>query len=249
MTSQTKIQNKKKIDSEINEILRNIEIDYEVLHPDFNLRDNDETYLKEIEVNDIEYVIPDEKPSLELEESISEISFGLFSNDNFVDSKSGEFSENIYDNDENGKLIESNVEIDNNIEDNNIEYIKLDLDQEIEQNTEIEEKDNINDIDKINLEGVEQNNNIFEKPIVSTIDDDNDENSIRKKNLKKYNYVFKNSNSSIEDLEKIPAYKRMGIEINNLKQISEENHSKTFLNEENKLEFPDVNTYLHDNVD
>ena len=25
--------------------------------------------------------------------------------------------------------------------------------------------------------------------------------------------------------------------------------SKTILNEDNKLEFPDVNTYLHDNVD
>ena len=186
---------------------------------------------------------------MEIEESRSEISFGLFSNDNFVDSKNGEFSENIYDNNENGEPIESNEKIDNNIEDTNIEYIKLDLDQEIEQNAEILENDNINDIDNINLEGVEQNNNIFEKPIVSSIDDDNDENSIRKKNLKKYNYIFKNNNSSIEDLEKIPAYKRMGIEINNLKQISEENYSKTVLNEENKLEFPDVNTYLHDNVD
>ena len=244
-----KYSKQKKIDSEINEILRNIEIDYEVLHPDLNSRDNHETYLKDIEVNDIEYVISDEKSSLEIEESRSEISFGLFSNDNFVDSKSGEFSENIYDNNENGEPIESNEKIDNNIEDTNSEYIKLDLDQEIEQNAEILENDNINDIDNINLEGVEQNNNIFEKPIVSSIDDDNDENSIRKKNLKKYNYIFKNNNSSIEDLEKIPAYKRMGIEINNLKQISEENHSKTVLNEENKLEFPDVNTYLHDNVD
>ena len=243
----------KKIDSEINEILRNIEIDYEVLHPDFNLMDNHETYLKDIEVNDIEYVIPDEKSSLELEESRSEISFGLFSNDNFLDSRSGEFSENIYDNDENREPIESNLKIDNNIEETNIEYIKLDLDQDIEQNTEIFENHNIDDIDNIDSEGVEKNNNIFEKPIDSGIDydnnDDNDENSIRKKNLKKYNYVFKNNHSSIEDLEKIPAYKRMGIEINNLKQISEENHSKTFLNEENKLEFPDVNTYLHDNVD
>ncbi len=244
-----KYSKQKKIDSEINEILRNIEIDYEVLHPDLNSRDNHETYLKDIEVNDIEYVISNEKSSLEIEESRSEISFGLFSNDNFVDSKSGEFSENIYDNNENGEPIESNEKIDNNIEDTNSEYIKLDLDQEIEQNAEILENDNINDIDNINLEGVEQNNNIFEKPIVSCIDDDNDENSIRKKNLKKYNYIFKNNNSSIEDLEKIPAYKRMGIEINNLKQISEENHSKTVLNEENKLEFPDVNTYLHDNVD
>ena len=41
----------------------------------------------------------------------------------------------------------------------------------------------------------------------------------------------------------------MGIEIDNSKQLSEDNYSKTVLNEENKLEFPDVNTYLHDNVD
>jgi len=242
----------KKIDSEINEILRNIKIDYEVLHPDFKEVDNYQTNINDIELNDIEYVIPDEKTSLEIEESKSEISFGLFSNDNFLDSRSQEFSENIYNNNENQKSIESNINIDNNIEETNIEYIKLDLDQDIEQNTEILENDNIDDIDNINSDGVETNNNIFEQPIVSHIDDDDnddDENSIRKKNLKKYNYVFKNSNSSIEDLEKIPAYKRMGIEINNLKKMNEENYSKTVLNEENKLEFPDANTYLHDNVD
>ena len=61
--------------------------------------------------------------------------------------------------------------------------------------------------------------------------------------------MFKNKNSTIEDLEKIPAYKRMGIEINNSKSQNEDIFSKTILNEENKLEFPDVNTYLHDNVD
>ena len=243
----------KKIDSEINEILRNIEIDYEVLHPEFKEVDNYQTYINDIELNDIEYVIPDEKPSLEIEESKSEISFGLFSNDNFVDSRSEEFSKNIYNNDENQESTESNVNICNNIEDTNTEYIKLDLDQDIEQNTKIVENNNIDDIDNINSDRVEQNNNIFEQPIFSGIDneddDNDDENLIRKKNLKKYNYVFKNSNTSIEDLEKIPAYKRMGIEINNLKQMNEGNYSKTVLNEENKLEFPDANTYLHDNVD
>ena len=39
------------------------------------------------------------------------------------------------------------------------------------------------------------------------------------------------------------------IEINNSKSEGDEIFSKTILNEENKLEFPDVNTYLHDNVD
>tara|TARA_B100001248_G_scaffold70147_1_gene49604 strand:- start:1559 stop:3412 length:1854 start_codon:yes stop_codon:yes gene_type:complete len=236
----------KKIDSEINEILRNIEIDYEVLHPGFNDIDNKQIYLNDIELNDIEYVIPDEKPLLNTENPSNEISFGLFSNDIFDDHASDEPEENIY-NDKNQETIELDASIDSNIEDSNIEYIKLDLNQDIKQNVEIVENDNI---DNFNLEGVEENNNIFENPIFSSNDnDDIDENSIRKTNLKKYNYVFKNNNSSIEDLEKIPAYKRMGIEIDNSKQLSEDNYSKTVLNEENKLEFPDVNKYLNDNVD
>ena len=41
----------------------------------------------------------------------------------------------------------------------------------------------------------------------------------------------------------------MGIEIDNSKPNDKDIYSKTVLNEENKLEFPDVNTYLHDNVD
>ena len=241
----------KKIDSEINEILRNIEINYEVLHPDFDEIDNEQTYLNDIELNDIEYVIPDEKTSLDVEDFKSEISFGLFSNDNFEDYASNELSEKTDYSDKKQESIELDETIDNNFEDSNIEYIKLDLNQDIEQNIENAENDNVDEIGNINLEQVEENNNIFEQPIDSSNDNDdnNDENSIRKENLKKYNYVFKNNNSSIEDLEKIPAYKRMGIEIDNSKQLSEDSYSKTVLNEENKLEFPDVNTYLHDNVD
>ena len=200
-------------------------------------------------------MIPDEKRSIDIEDNTPEISFGVFSNDNYEDNLNDKLLENIDYNDQNQESIELDVETDNNFEDSSVEYIKLDLNQDIEQNKDTVQNSNVDDIDNINLERVEENNNIFEQPIDPsngddiTNDDDHDENSIRKKNLKKYNYVFKNNNSSIEDLEKIPAYKRMGIEINNLKQISEENYSKTVLNEENKLEFPDVNTYLHDNVD
>ena len=91
----------KKIDSEINEILRNIEVDYEVLHPDFYEIDNKQTYLNDIELNDIEYVIPDEKPSLDIENNSYEISFGLFSDDNFEDHADDEISEDIDHNDKN----------------------------------------------------------------------------------------------------------------------------------------------------
>ena len=248
--------NQKKIDNEINEILRNIDISYEVLDPDLDLIDTDETNtseieLNDIELNDIEYVIPDKEQSFEINEETSEISFGLFSNHNFEDNRSEELSLNVNPNDENHEAIETDLSSDSfNTSESNIEYIKLDLNQDIENELEIIENDKVdeklNDSDNIDIDRIEENHNIFEQPITL---DDNNENVIRKQNLKKYNYIFKNNSSSIEDLEKIPAYKRMGIEIDNSEPNGEDIYSKTVLNEENKLEFPDVNTYLHDNVD
>ena len=45
--------------------------------------------------------------------------------------------------DKNQETIELDASIDSNIEDSNIEYIKLDLNQDIKQNVEIVENDNI----------------------------------------------------------------------------------------------------------
>ena len=251
-----KDSNQKKIDSEINEILRNIDISYEVLDPGLDIIDTDDTNtsdieLSDIELNDIEYVTPDEEQYFEINEETSEISFGLFSNDNFEHNKSEDLSLNANPNNEDHEAIETDLSSDSfNNSESNIEYIKLDLNQDIENELEIIENDNVDDkftdSANIDIDRIEENHNIFEQPINT---DDNNENVIRKQNLKKYNYTFKNNSSSIEDLEKIPAYKRMGIEIDNSKPNGEDIYSKTVLNEENKLEFPDVNTYLHDNVD
>jgi len=232
----------KKIESEINEILRNIEISYEVIDPELsNTYLNDieisyevidpelsDTSLNDIELNDIEFVNKEENHFVD---SNNEISFGLFSSDNFS-------ANNI----EIEPFSESDNEINNKEED--IEFIKLDLDEEISQDYEVHDQTPL-DEENFDLES-EMSENIFEKPIDN---DSNNENLVRRNNLKQYNYVFKNKNSTIEDLEKIPAYKRMGIEINDLKTQNEDTFSKTILNEDNKLEFPDVNTYLHDNVD
>ena len=232
----------KKIESEINEILRNIEISYEVIDPELsNTYLNDieisyevidpelsDTSLNDIELNDIEFVNKEENHFVD---SNNEISFGLFSSDNFS-------ANNL----ETEPFSESDNEFNNKEED--IEFIKLDLDEEISQDYEVHDQTPL-DKENFDLES-EMSENIFEKPIDN---DSNNENLVRRNNLKQYNYVFKNKNSTIEDLEKIPAYKRMGIEINDLKTQNEDTFSKTILNEDNKLEFPDVNTYLHDNVD
>ena len=227
----------KKIESEINEILRNIEISYELVEADEQLID-----INEIEIIDFEHVLPEDDSIMDNQENYDEISFGLFS-DNLETEviSNNDFEENNVEK-QTSEFDEINSYVDNE-EEEGVEFIKLDLNDNVNQIQEIKTGEEKSNNETINYQ---EDNYLFEKPI--EVDSDN-ENIIRRENLKKYNHVFKSNNSSIEDLEKIPAYKRMGIEINNSKSEGDEIFSKTILNEENKLEFPDVNTYLHDNVD
>ena len=218
----------KKIENEINEILRNIDITYEVVA--FNY---DEIDINQIEVN--EYEILDSKIYDKIEKNFNETSFDLFSNFEVNDKNFDQLS-NKTNNIEELEYFNSNLE--------EIEFIKLDL-----ENNDLEGFQNVEiNLDKeIPIKNIEfEKNLIFDKPIDLDIDM---EKNIRRENLKKYNYVFKNSNSSIEELEKIPAYKRMGIQINHSSSKKDDTFSNGILNEENKIEFKDVNTYLHDNVD
>ena len=230
--------NQKKIESEINEILRNIDISYEVVHVDDQFTD-----INDIEIIDLEHVLPYDNSFKEDQENYNEITFGLFSDDH-----EEEILKSNHDNPEN-KINQEIIEKDdiflNEGEelDECVEFIKLDLN---DNETQLEEID-IREEELTNvIQDDTENSFLFEKPINT---DSNNENFLRRENLKKYNYVFKSKNSTIEELEKIPAYKRMGIEINNSKGEGDQTFSKTILNEDNKLEFPDVNTYLHDNVD
>ena len=231
----------KKIESEINEILRNIEVSYEVVDAFEQLID-----VNEIEIIDFEHVLPEDNSINEDQLNYDEISFGLFS-DNLEKEviNNNEFIENNLQEDT-SEFNEVNLYI--NKEEEGVEFIKLDLDYDDDYDDElnIEEIKTDEEEYKNGISNSQEDNYLFEKPIDSNSEN---ENIIRKENLKKYNYVFKSNNSSIEDLEKIPAYKRMGIEINSSNTKGNEIFSKTVLNEENKLEFPDANTYLHDNVD
>ena len=214
--------NQIKIDSQINEILRDIEVEYEQVEyekADYEIINNE--LINEIEVFDIEEVMPE---NIEIDESEeNEITDGLFSNQLDLESVTEE-----------------------------VEFIKLDLDEE----ENLDEKDSktddliINEEDSLEEQEVclnitNENDHVFENPIQV---DPLDENRLRRENLKKYNYVFNDGNSSVEDLEKEPAYKRMGVQINS-NINNEQVESKTVLNENNEIEFPEPNSYLHDNVD
>ena len=70
----------------------------------------------------------------------------------------------------------------------------------------------------------------------------------RKQKMKEFNYKFKNSPSRIDEIEKQPAYKRMGIDLDETKH--ESNISRTSVNtDEDGIELRRNNSFLHDNVD
>lgn len=70
----------------------------------------------------------------------------------------------------------------------------------------------------------------------------------RRKKMKDFNYKFNHANK-IEDLEKVPAYKRMGIELDN--QIESQNRSRLSLGTDSNddIQIRTNNSFLHDNVD
>ncbi|MEP2936832.1 MAG: cell division protein FtsZ [Gilvibacter sp.] len=71
----------------------------------------------------------------------------------------------------------------------------------------------------------------------------------RKRKLKEFNYKFRNSASKIEDIEKQPAYKRMGIELED-EASKEGDISRTTVNlDDDDVQLRQNNSFLHDNVD
>ncbi len=78
-----------------------------------------------------------------------------------------------------------------------------------------------------------------------------DRTDIPKKNLKEFNYKFNNKDSHIDEIEKQPAYKRMGIDLDESTK-DEATISRTSVgsnDDDDDIELRSNNSFLHDNVD
>jgi cell division protein FtsZ len=72
----------------------------------------------------------------------------------------------------------------------------------------------------------------------------------RKQKMKAFNYKFNNSNSRLDELEKQPAYKRMGIELDDNKTDNSKISRTTLSTDDNdEIQLRNNNSFLHDNVD
>ncbi len=73
--------------------------------------------------------------------------------------------------------------------------------------------------------------------------------SERRQKMKEFNYKF--NNAKIEDIEKEPAYKRQGIDLEDAQHSSENNASRLSigLDDNDDIQLRSNNSFLHDNVD
>lgn len=71
----------------------------------------------------------------------------------------------------------------------------------------------------------------------------------RRRKMKDFNYKF--NSAKIEDIEKVPAYKRQGVDLNEAKHSSETDLSRTSigLDDNDDIQLRSNNSFLHDNVD
>lgn len=74
----------------------------------------------------------------------------------------------------------------------------------------------------------------------------------RREKMKNFNYKFQNKiSNNIDEIEKEPAYKRMGVELDEASHSSEVKQSRTTLeiDDDNDIQLRSNNSFLHDNVD
>ena len=71
----------------------------------------------------------------------------------------------------------------------------------------------------------------------------------RRKKLKEFNYKFHNNISKIDELEKEPAYKRLGIDLSKPQVNSTNSRISVGTDSNDDLQLRSNNSYLHDNVD
>ncbi len=116
------------------------------------------------------------------------------------------------------------------------DIIKEDIEDNLEEKNEFEDNSSKDE---------NYNNNPFETSIDETFSSNPDK---RREQLKEFNYKFKHKVTRVDDMENEPAYKRMGLDINeNIPEGSSRLSLDSDSNED--LQLRSNNSFLHDNVD
>ena len=124
------------------------------------------------------------------------------------------------------------------IPESELDFEEIDVEFKIVNQEEEQEVEPVSDSSDVNP---------FDRSIRDSVNVENDK---RKEQLKKFNYTFKNNISRIEEMEKQPAYKRMGFDLD-AATPEDDGKSQTSINTDSNddIQFRSNNSFLHDNVD
>ena len=151
--------------------------------------------------------------------------------------------------------IDSTLDLDDNIEkmdhQNDIELIDLIKIESTETNNTDNEDNNFSEDMNLKIstkdpENVNSSSNPFEKSINNVLDSANKK---RREQLKKFNYNFKSSSTRIDEMEKEPAYKRFGLDLDENSKTSEVSNLTIDQDVNDETQIRTNNSFLHDNVD
>jgi cell division protein FtsZ len=114
------------------------------------------------------------------------------------------------------------------------------------------EKPEEKDDSKLSIENYDVVDHKEISPLDLTIEELQKRAAQRREKMKNFNYKFVNKvNKNIDEIEKQPAYKRMGVDLEDTPHSSEISQSRTTLDvdENDDIQLRSNNSFLHDNVD
>src|SRR5690554_1600595 len=246
---------------ETSEFIKNLNVTYAEVSP--QLDTFDEEYINAIEV--IDFVIVDEKKeetaaaAITSEEETDDNQMLMF---DMPLPKAAEEEAEDYGNQINAIEVNDPIEISPDAEASNesIKRYSLEDYSDMEENLtkakaplKEEETDSSLAFEKTTVSTVKPQENSDEEidPMNTSISDLlKKRTEERKLKMKAFNYKFNNSNASkVDELEKQPAYKRMGIDLDNEPQQGTISRTTLSVDDNDEIQLRSNNSFLHDNVD
>lgn len=232
------------------EFLKDIDVTYEVVSPEaapsFEIISPE---VKEIEVNEPEFVVEEEfnysldlfENSNKVEENQNKTVFELTDETKEIEvkdpinvvpvtemSKEGVVKYSLEDSYEDDKKVEAKTEVNEPVDE------ELNFEVKKTEQPKFEAADNL------------ENASPFEMTIEETLKARAEE---RKRKMKDFNYKFNNSSSRIDEFEKVPAYKRMGVDVTSKPEENKQSRTSLGTDSNDDLQLRSNNSFLHDNVD
>tara|TARA_R110002073_G_scaffold233329_2_gene394522 strand:+ start:8658 stop:10565 length:1908 start_codon:yes stop_codon:yes gene_type:complete len=233
----------KNINVVYNEVLANINDETEFIINEITTEETIEPELEQEEQIMLTFDLPLSTPKQEVEETISEkITFEL--DDEVKDMSVNDYIELIPVTEAN-KEGETKYALDDYIvleSSLNEKEKKKDLALEVEEDLVFEKKT----VQKETEEGLGDELDPINSPISQLLKERANE---RRQKMKEFNYKF--NNAKIDDIEKEPAYKRQGVNLDEAQHSSETNTSRMSigLDDNDDVQLRSNNSFLHDNVD